>query len=126
MAPPTKFPPVEAQLVELLRACQRDGLPFEDAWREVVHPARRLILTTDANPPPRALRWPSDREARAVAREAIYGAREGIRRAYERRAATRAEFALVRLRPVLGVLTDASVTPARVLPTPSAVSRRAA
>jgi hypothetical protein len=82
---------------------RRRGLGFEEWWEEAVRPRKRVVMTNDPDPPPHAVRWPSDRNDRVEWRDAILDAKEGWRRAYEQVERSPFDEALLVLADFLGL-----------------------
>lgn len=72
-----------------------EGLTFEEAWTRAVCPGRRTVLANTENAPATAVRWPTDSSDRASWQAAIEDVKDGFRRAYQGRPATRRERAVV-------------------------------
>lgn len=94
MAPPRLYQLPNEQLVELLRGSRDAGLSFEQAWQRAVRPGRPVVMTNTKDAPAGAVRWPTDSSDRIAWQEAISGAKDAFRRAYQQRPATRREEAV--------------------------------
>lgn len=81
-AAPTHTPP-HVQLRELAALALRRGLSFDEFWIEAVRPGKALVKMTHPNPPPGAVRWPTDYHDRQTWRAAILETEDGWRRIYE-------------------------------------------
>lgn len=92
-----KYPAPHVQLLELLREAKRAGWPFEYAWELALRPNRSIVMVTHPNPPPFAIRWPTDKNDREASRQAIVWSKDGWRRAYEGAPASRSERAVQHL-----------------------------
>lgn len=99
MAPPPIHEAPHVQLRRLAVAARGRGLSFEEFWTEAVREQASLVMTNHPDPPVGAVRWPTDRNDRKAWQGAIYGSRDGWRRAYEGLPAPAEEGAL-------GILAD--------------------
>lgn len=108
MAAPAKYEAPHVQLGRLMVEARRRGLTFEEWWEEAIRPQRALVMVTTANPPRGAVRWPTDRNDRLSWQDAIRSSKAGWHRAYERKAPTVAEAALMLLAPALEALDEAA------------------
>lgn len=109
MAPAARHPSSIVQLGPLLAESRRQGLSFGEAWELAIRPRKSTVLTTTADAPAGAVRWPSDADDRRVQRTAILATVDEWRRAYERRPPTARECAvtvLVSLLPELAAAAD--------------------
>lgn len=104
MAPPQLHPSPLQQLVLLLAQSKRESLSFEQAWARAVRPGKRTVLQSTKDAPAGAVRWPSDSSDRSAWQAAIYEVKDGFRRAYVGRPATRRELALPKLVELLSEL----------------------
>lgn len=104
MAPVAVYEAPHVQLGRLMIAARRRGLSFDDFWMEAIRPGKSLVMVTHAAPPEGCVRWPTDRNDRITWMSAINGVVDGWRRAYERRAPTRAELALMVIADEIGVI----------------------
>lgn len=101
MAPPRLYRPPHEQLIELLEEARAQGLDFVTAWNRAFRPGQPVVMTTTKGAPEGALRWPTDSRERLEWQAVLASLRDPIRRAYERRPATRRESSVVVLVRVL-------------------------
>jgi hypothetical protein len=80
-----------------LTEAKLDGLKFEQAWTRAIRPGRRTILANTKDAPEGAVRWPTDSSDRAGWQAAILAVKDGFRRAYQDRPATRREQAVLKV-----------------------------
>jgi hypothetical protein len=102
-----RYPDPLTQLRALATEARDHGQAFEEFWREAVE-RRPFVMTTTRNPPPGALRWPTDGDAR-TAWAAVFedeAVIETWRRAYEGEPPLPSERALVALAGLLTANAD--------------------
>jgi hypothetical protein len=97
VAPKRLYELPHEQLTRLLLEAKIEGLSFDEAWERAIRPGKRTILSNTPDPPAGAVRWPSDSSDRAGWQVAIYGVRDGFRRAYQDRPPTRRELAVLKV-----------------------------
>lgn len=93
-------------LVAALAECRRLGLDFEEAWAETVREGKPLVMTNHPDPPPHAVRWPTDRWARQESWAAITSTKDTWARAYYRLPPTAAERAVIGLFDLLEAVSQ--------------------
>lgn len=101
MAPAKRYIDPHEQLVDSLRTSRYAGLSFAAAWTLALRPGERAVMATATDPPSGAIRWPTDTTERIAWKTAIVDSRDVYRRAYEQRAPTHRERAVVTLMHVL-------------------------
>jgi hypothetical protein len=111
MAPPRLYELPHEQLTRLLLEAKLAGLTFDQAWDLAIRPGRRTILANTQDPPDGAVRWPTDSSDRAGWQAAIYAVKDGFRRAYQNRPATRREIAVLKVNVVLGAADARGIAP---------------
>ena len=113
MAPPVVYEQPHEQLLRLAVAARERGLSFEVFWREALNVGGDIVYVTDENPPPGAVRWPTDGRERIPWRRSMLETRETWRRAYEGEPPTRREHAVRLLAEEIGLVRRAQ-TPDRM------------
>ena len=110
MAAPQKYPTAHAQLRELAEMALLDGMPFDTFWQMAVRPGLPAVTwaTPEDRRPAGCVVWPRDTFDRNCSIGATLESRDTWRRAYEGCAPTRAERALLVLRPGLEALAEVS------------------
>jgi hypothetical protein len=109
VAPPRLYELPHEQLTRLLAEAKLEGLSFEQAWDRAIRPGRRTILTNTKDAPAGAVRWPTDSTDRGGWQAAIFEVKDGFRRAYQDRPATRRELAVLRVNVLLGAADGRAV-----------------
>lgn len=104
MAPQPIHAAPHVQLAQLALAARARGERFSDFWRIAVREDKPVVMTTTADPPAGAVRWPTDPSERKAWRAAIVDSRAGWKRAYERQDAPVCEQALGLLGDSIGAL----------------------
>lgn len=105
MAAPSKYLPAHEQMLELAIDARHRGLSFMEFWHEAVRPGvQPIVMTTTEDPPPGAIRWPTDRNDRVNSLYAIEETIEGWSLAYDRLPPTRSQAALKLLSPIIDEL----------------------
>lgn len=97
MAPLKRYRSPHEQLIDSLAAARLDGLRFDEAWTRAMRPGPSIVMTTTKAPPAGAILWPTDSSERLAWMSVLASVRDEVRRAYERRPATRREAAVVAL-----------------------------